>query len=302
MSSKVLCGSAKDVADEPEQKQALGACCPPGAFPQLEPPKDYKPAGKFITYGNKTRAYVTGDPQWGSGIIVMHDVYGAESGYHAGVCDAFARGGYYVVMIDFYEFVGGVDNYWSKGDTDGGATFLKKFSWDFCKAKIEDTLKHLEELKIDRIGSLGFCWGAWIVARATATFPDKIKAGVWYHPSLWVDAKLFGGEDEKAITEKINVPTYFAPSQDEKRDFWDYKIGMKILQDKGVPTEYTEFSRMHHGWMTRGAGGMGISFIQAGGSEMDVTTSQDVNRGICVGLGFFAKYLYLDTDKTPKAE
>lgn len=286
--------------EEKDSKVEAIQCCPPGAFPQLDPPKDYKPAGKWIELDG-TKAYATGSMQWDNAIIVIHDVYGPQTGYHYGVCDAFAAGGYYVIMPDFYETVGGVDNYWSKGDLDGGAKFLQKFTWEFIQGKLKPVKEHLKEKNFPRVGSLGFCWGAWVVARMSED-PDFLKAGVWFHPSLWVDAKLFGGEDETKITEKVAVPTLFCPSMDEKRDFWDYELGKAILEKKGVPTDYIAFNRMHHGWMTRGAGGAGISFIQAGGDEFDTVTAQDVNRGISAALGYFAKYLFLDTSAPAPAE
>jgi len=266
------------------------SCCPAGALPAsyAEKGSSFTPAGETIDLGGGARMYATGDPRWKTAIVVMHDVFGLDGGHHRALCDALAAGGHYVVCPDFYE-AGSIEPYYNRGAADEGKEWLKRFNWAWCSAILERVYAHLDGKGITSTGSIGFCWGAWAVAKACQD-PGRVQAGVWCHPSCQVGRELYEGETEQELAQRVKSPTLILPSPQEAELYRNGELAT-IFEANAVANDMVYFHDQSHGWMTRGAGFLGKSWVDSGGRE-NLTSIVGVQRGVNLTLGWFAKHLH----------
>lgn len=64
-----------------------------------------------------------------------------------------------------------------------------------CREKLEKEISAVHtmlttEFNIKKTGAIGFCWGCYVVFKASGT--GKIDAGVNFHPSIRVAKLLYG--------------------------------------------------------------------------------------------------------------
>mmetsp|Transcript_8589 Transcript_8589/g.22157 ORF Transcript_8589/g.22157 Transcript_8589/m.22157 type:complete len:267 (-) Transcript_8589:112-912(-) len=260
--------------------------CPQGALPATFE-NEYQGKGEFHKMGG-TDVYIVGDPKWESAIVLMHDVFGAHRGNTKAICDALARGGYYVVMPDFFEH-GSIEPFYKSGEIEGGKKWLAKFDWAHCSAILKAVYAHLKEKGIKRTGSVGFCWGAWTVAKACMD-PSTMQAGVWFHPSLQVDVVLFQGKTEHELTADVRSPTLICPSSQEAEFYRNGEL-KEIMNKNGVANDMVYFKEEKHGWMVRGSGPLGTPWEEVDGVK-NLRSIIDVQRGVDLTLGFYAKHLF----------
>ncbi|CAE8587418.1 unnamed protein product [Polarella glacialis] len=232
------------------------SCCPPGAWPALAAPKDYIEKGRSISIGG-TECYVSGSLMWGTGIIVMHDVFGPHSGNHKGLCDQLAAGGHYVIMPDFFNG-GSMEPYYAAKQVTEGKQWLKQFNWAYCSKKLEPVHAHLSENAVSKVGSIGFCWGAWAVAKVCQD-PSKVQAGVWAHPSCQVGKELYEGETEHELASAVRAPTLILASPQEPEFYSNGELA-NIMNCNAIPNDLVFFKDQAHGWVVRAAGFLGRSW------------------------------------------
>jgi len=266
---------------------SCGGVCPEGALPASFNETAYVPKGKELSIGG-AKVYTTGDPRWKSSIIVMHDVFGANGGDHKALCDGLAAGGHYVVMPDFFEG-GSIEPYYKANKVPEGKTWLKKFGWAHCSPILDQVHEHLRENGVDRTGSIGFCWGAWAVAKACQE-PSKVQAGVWCHPSCQVGKELYEGETEHELADAVRAATLILPSPQEPKLYSNGELS-KIMDRNGVANDMVYFKDQTHGWVVRAAGFLGRSWEECGGQK-DANSIIGVQRAVNLALGWYAKHLY----------
>lgn len=267
------------------QNTGKSSCCPAGAWPALAAPEAYEEKGIVFTLEG-TRCYASGSPQFGSGVIVMHDVFGPWTGNHKILCDQLAAGGHYVVMPDFYDG-GSIQPYYDTNRVPEGKAWLKKFNWKYCSDKLKPVHAHLKENGVSRVGSIGFCWGAWLVAKVCQD-PSLVQAGVWCHPSCQVAKELYEGETEHELTAAVKSATLILPSPQEAEFYRNGELA-QIMNDKGVPNDMVYFEDQAHGWVVRAAGFLGKSWE----GEINVQAAVGFNRAVNLALGWYAKHLYV---------
>lgn len=276
------------------------SCCSSGICPKGSLPAVFnissKGKGSVINLGD-TQAYVTGDPNWKTGLVLVHDIYG-WGGHHRDIADLFAEGGYYVIMPDFFK--GGenaTEEAWNDGKPQEGAAFLQKFPWSVISPVFDLAINHLKSKGIQKVGTFGFCWGAWVCALASQDY-SKVQAVVWYHPTLQADQLLFAGPTVPELGAKVRAPTLSLPSGDEP-DYYTNGETMGKMTANGIDNHTYTFKGTHHGYMTRGAGStteLGKSWKQVGGTD-SLGSLLVIQRGLNMGLGWFAKYLDPAEDK-----
>ena len=140
------------------------SCCPSGSLPYATSPTDYEPKGEIIKLGlNDLPLYVVGPAEAEASVIVLPEVFG-WSGRLKGICDSFAKEGYYVVLPDCH-----------RGDTANGkpdiAGWVARTPWDpIVKQDFEAITAHIASVSAStkKIGAVGFCWGAWAGCKAAA--------------------------------------------------------------------------------------------------------------------------------------
>lgn len=267
-------------------------CCAAGGWPALTAPKDYEEKGSIVTLAG-TQCYVTGSPTCGSAVIVMHDVFGPWMGNHKIVCDMLAAGGNYVIMPDFFNG-GSIQPFYEAKQVADGKLWLKQFNWNHCREKLEHVFVHLKEHGLNRVGSIGFCWGAWLVAKVCQD-RSRVQAGVWCHPSCQVAKELYEGETEQELTAAVQAATLILASPQEPEFYYNGELS-EIMNANHVQNDTIFFHDQAHGWVVRAAGFLGKSWEACGG-KVDTHAAVGMNRGINLSLGWFAKHLYARTSK-----
>merc|ERR1712066_79814 len=154
---------------------------------------------------------------------------------------------------------------------------------------MEQVYEHLREEGIERTGSIGFCWGAWAVAKACQD-RSKMQAGVWCHPSLQVGKELYEGETEHELTEAVRAPTLILPSPQEPTFYRNGELAC-LMEANGVANDMVYFHDQTHGWVVRGAGFLGRSREECGGVN-DAGSIIGVQRAVNLALGWYAKRLH----------
>lgn len=265
----------------------VSSCCPKASWPALASPEQYSAHGEDIQLAG-TKCYVAGRPLLGTAVIVMHDVFGFNSGNHKLVCDELAAGGHYVIMPDFFEG-GSVKPFYDEGRVPDGKQWLKQFNWKHCTAKLEPVHAHLRQMGISKVGSIGFCWGAWAVAKVCQD-PSLVQAGVWAHPSCQVGKELYEGETEHELAEAVRGATLILPSPQDPEMYRNGEL-TTILSKNGLPADCVYFHDQIHGWVVRAAGFLGKSWKDCGGNDSS-TADIGFKRAINLTLGWFARHLH----------
>jgi len=277
------------VASVLSRAASCGGVCPEGALPASFDGPAYAPKGRVLDLGGTARSvYAVGDPAWKSSVVVMHDVFGGNGGDHKALCDALAAGGHYVVMPDFFEG-GSIEPYYKAQEVAEGKRWLKQFGWAHCGPIMDSVYAHLREQGVERTGSIGFCWGAWAVAKACQD-PSKMQAGVWCHPSCQVGKELYEGETEHELTEAVRGATLILPSPQEPEFYRNGELA-RIMDANGVANDMVYFDDQTHGWVVRAAGFLGRSWEECGGTK-DAASIIGVQRAVNLALGWYAKHLH----------
>lgn len=242
-----------------------GECCPPGSWPALVEPDEYKPKGSECMLGD-LKIYAAGKPG-PKAIVVLPEVFG-WSGRLKGICDTFADHGYYVIMPDCH-----------RGDTAAGKENIPAWVATFPYSTVvgpdfKKMMDHLSGKGATSVGSIGFCWGVWALCKASAE-GVPLKCGVGPHPSTKLEGFAFKA-DEGAMMAKVNMPVLLMPASNDPDNVKPGGEFTKVLESKGgscVP-----FPDMTHGWASRG-------------DVKDPKVKRDVEEVMKLAIDFFKKHL-----------
>lgn len=111
-------------------------------------------------------------------VVVIMEAFGLND-YVKGVCDRLAQAGYAALAPDFYQ--GALFKY---TDLKGAIDKLKTLKDDVVMGQMGKGLDFLAKQKVvvaGGVGVVGFCMGGRFTFLASATFADKVKAGVAYY-------------------------------------------------------------------------------------------------------------------------
>ena len=235
------------------------SCCPPGSTGYLQAPGDYTPVGAVVSEPGLD-AYVTGAGE--TAILLFSDVWGWNSGRVRAVADRLAEGGRTVVVPKCLQpaLRGGTDGDGLPPDFRiGPDTFESEFlPWvreasPIAKFRpvLDGAMAFVKGRGAKAIGVVGFCWGAWAAAQASAAYPEIACAAV-FHPSIGLEGLL--GGDVAALVAKINCPFYLAAAGNDSAD--DYgpegSISKALAARFGDKTVTTRFEEVEHGFVLRG--------------------------------------------------
>jgi dienelactone hydrolase len=242
----------------------------------LTAPGDYEPQGVETTltlpdgtelpiYGPKSDAVFSK-----KAIIVLPEVFCWE-GRLKGICDQLNAEGYYAILPDIM-----------RGDTmsqvaeDGKMDFLTKWAtWGNIEADVKCIFDHLAALGAESIGAIGFCWGAWVIHRASAAgFP--LKAGAGCHPSVKLEG--FTGGSPEALAQQVQCPMLFAAAGNDPDNV---KVGgdvSKILMERFPTSVIQDYPDMSHGWVSRG-------------DILEANVARDAKAALALCLTFFKSNL-----------
>ncbi|KAK4168325.1 dienelactone hydrolase [Cladorrhinum sp. PSN259] len=206
------------------------------------------PTGKAVKIAGKHDGYLATPPEGkahkGVGILYLPDVIGIWQNSQL-MADQFAANGYLTLIVD--TFNGDAIPLNRPGDFDFMAWLTKGSDGNNPHTKehvdpvVVDAIKALkEEYGIEKLGAVGYCFGAKYVARH---YKDGIQVGYFAHPS-------FVDEDElAAITGPLSIAAAETDAifPAEKRHKSE-----EILKKTGHPYQINLYSGVEHGFSVRG--------------------------------------------------
>jgi len=205
------------------------------------------------------------------GVIVIPEIFGIHGGRLKAICDRIAGAGFVVVMPDLMR-----GDSWAK-HSSGDMTipeWLKRFPWEKVSKDLTATVyPHLAAKGVESFGMMGFCWGSWVVLKASGT--GKLSAGVSAHPSHSKIEPLWGGTEEK-LFEAVQCPQLIMAAANDPDLHKPGGLDEKELKKKpfGDKCIVREFARQQHGWVPRG-------------DISDAVIAEDVEAALSLTLEFF---------------
>jgi dienelactone hydrolase len=246
--------------------KAGDSCCPASAWPSLEADDARMLSGAVEELGNGLHGYVSAPKTpTGRAVIVVYDVFGLSGGRMRTVCDVLAAEGFLVIMPDFFGDEDSIDKHGGLVNigSDECVGWLKSHAWGDLQSKLRIALGFAASHGVpaanmlmqppfndNRVAIVGFCWGAWLAAKASGT--GMIKAAVHVHPSWQISSWLFN-EPEEAMAAKIRAATLLMPAGDDKDAYRDGTYAQIIEKNGGVTVALKDFPNQRHGFVIRGS-------------------------------------------------
>ncbi|KAH8926535.1 alpha/beta-hydrolase [Atractiella rhizophila] len=114
-------------------------------------------------------------------LLFLPDVFGLEFINNKLLVDAYAKNGFYTVLIDYFEGDSIPENALNDSNFDRYA-WLAKHGHDRTKPLLDAAIKGLKEQGFETFAAIGYCFGAKYVA--ALAYDNSLKAGVMNHPSF----------------------------------------------------------------------------------------------------------------------
>ncbi len=195
--------------------EGSSCCCPPNSLTYLDAGSDASRnlTGRCISIssescGSPCEFYLaapgTDLESFGTAtdraIILIPDVWGWNSGTIRNVAEHFKGQGYAALIpkVLLPALEGGTDgdalppNFDMKTRGADFMAYIKTITWAIIKPTLQCAISFLKSRGIKKIGMIGFCFGGWVCANATAdpdTYPD-ISCFASPHPSLILEEKV----------------------------------------------------------------------------------------------------------------
>ena len=224
-------------------------CCPSESWPMaLTKDNEHDNLGKIETLDNNLDIYHVGSGK--KAIIVIYDVFGLDNGRNKSICDNLAKElNCRVIIPDFYRNRDGLHNYGGIPFTADGMNWVKSFPIDKVLKDCEVVIDFLKQMAVDKIFSLGFCWGGWVGFHLSAT--GLIDAAASCHASIKVES-LFGNSIED-LSKSVKTPILLCQAgNDEENTKKGGDIEKWVKEEAKMDIDIFEFSEMKHGWVPRG--------------------------------------------------
>jgi dienelactone hydrolase len=240
--------------------EEVGCCCPPSAWPKLDADEGRALNGALTDLGSGLKGYVS-VPKVPSGraVIVVYDVYGlAGGGRLRTVCDTLAEEGFLALMPDLYGNGDSIDNHGGVSNIGSEETmgWIRSHAWGDLHAKLQITAAYAASHGVqtapsddNRVAIVGFCWGAWVAAKASAT--GLVRAAVHMHPS-WQIAPWIFHEPILDVAARIRAPSLIMPAGDDPAEYRNGVYKAVIESNSGCPVSTVDFRRQRHGFVARG--------------------------------------------------
>ena len=248
------------------------ACCPDDSLPELSEPSCGRGAEMTISAEVPLDIYVTSSPSNAkSAIIIASDVFGWQSGHHRRFADQLAgKVGQEatVVIPDLFHGSPLAQPMFAKRIGFQPFAFLlglpsmlyRMFSRDIPNEVDRDLgvlVRYLRAAGVERLSIVGFCFGAWVVARALASEANhEFACGIGVHPSLQLEKLLVKGSTDVELAKRVGAtPFLLMPAAGDHANLKPGGEVCKVLAAaRGVADAEVShpFESMKHGWVTRG--------------------------------------------------
>lgn len=230
-------------------------------------------------------------------IMVLPDIFSirvlspennVRSGDRIGlICDVLAQTGYTVALPSIFrdkpfdEAVAKPSNGNFIGfdcfGQQGGVDWFKEQTYDKVGPDVKACAKFLsEKTNGQALGVVGFCYGSWLLAKASSMGDVDFACAIGYHPSTKLEA-FFGGDEIAMLNNGIKMPTKFLSAGNDSEIYNDKNgKGKAALEKSGGGV--VEFPDMLHGWVSRG-------------DVSDVEVKHDVQKAMDLTVEFLAKMM-----------
>jgi len=251
----------------------MGECCPPGSIGEAAS-EGYIAKGEVRELKSEDGAlkcsiYVSlpSEPD-GKALLILHDIFGVDSGRTKEICDNFAAEGYVVVLPSLAKGKTLSDDHdpnalqgWRKVFALMGlpttVSYIRQNTWaNGVRAKLHGIVLPFMRnvLRVTSIGLVSFCWGAYPQMHLLSEDHDDIRCGVGFHPSFWV-LTFAAGEDTKFLTT-VNKPIFYMTACNDPSDVRSggmIEEAMKKNNPEALEkSSFVTFKEMVHGWVNRG--------------------------------------------------
>ncbi|KAK3291119.1 dienelactone hydrolase [Chaetomium fimeti] len=219
-----------------------GQCCTVGVKHEGDP------VGKTVQVAGKHEGYLASPPadkaHKGVGILIIPDVIGIWQNSKL-IADQFAANGYLTLLLDVYNGdalsltnrpAGFNIMEWIAKGSDGN----NPHTTEAVDPIVLDGIKALkEEYGIQKIGGVGYCFGAKYVIRH---YKDGIAVGYVAHPSFVDEEELAAVPGPLAISA-AETDSIFPTEKRHRSEV--------ILKEGGKPYQINLFSQVQHGFAVR---------------------------------------------------
>jgi len=128
--------------------------------------------------------------------------------------------------------------------------WIMKYTWEFFKPKVEAALMHLRGCGVKRIGGVGFGFGAWVVARMSATV-NEFTCNVFLYPQIEQMEKR-EGRDVDIVARKVKGVSLFMTGEEDPNTYYPKGEVFELILKNNPGTYVMEFDEMESGWVLRG--------------------------------------------------
>ncbi|XP_070536191.1 carboxymethylenebutenolidase homolog isoform X2 [Ptychodera flava] len=141
---------------------------------------DYEAIGTVVSVNSDLSAYVVQPSEsCKAAVVVVHDAFGFELGANRAVADDLARHGYTAILPDLFR-----GNPYSNRSV-AFPVWLAGHPQSRIDGDLDSVLAYIRnDLGLQNVGIVGFCWGGGQVALASAPSRSRFQAGVAFYGVL----------------------------------------------------------------------------------------------------------------------
>ncbi|KAJ2821623.1 hypothetical protein FBU31_004844 [Coemansia sp. 'formosensis'] len=228
---------------------------------------EYTPVGQTCTDDvSGVTYYIVGDRESKRGIVFCYDIFGFHPNAYQ-VADILGRAGLRVIVPDYLEGKPLTVAELKKPEVYHDFT-TRRGTYAYCRPMTLAAVKVLRAEGCERIGGVGFCWGAKLVAGALAEKDQSgVASGALIHPSFL----------ELSDFERAQGPMLLLLSKDEA----DFQDEFAVAQAKpfGADSHMERFGKQIHG------------FCGARGDFGNAEVAGDVDKALAMTATFFKNTL-----------
>mmetsp|Transcript_15170 Transcript_15170/g.28786 ORF Transcript_15170/g.28786 Transcript_15170/m.28786 type:complete len:297 (-) Transcript_15170:41-931(-) len=266
---------------------ALEGCCPVGAFGAMGTSVSRGPLrGKVVPLQAITKeesskrsempCYQVGassEPK--SLVLVFSDVHGVDTGNHKVFCDSLQEklgADTAVWMPDLFRGCPmapnvGTKTFWVDLLCRLSIVWAEKtrITAPAVKADLKEIIQPNVPPSVDKIGMVGFCFGAWVIGRSFGwsnhedhdgqRILPNLSAGVLIHPSWRPEGVVVGGgKTKEEIAEGCKTkPILLMPGKQDVDFHKNSPIAQQLADQSNLSIDdvVVDFTHMDHGWVSR---------------------------------------------------
>ncbi|KAK2762782.1 hypothetical protein FQN54_000956 [Arachnomyces sp. PD_36] len=223
-------------------------CCTIGVTHEGQAKGEIKNIGETSTYFS-----YPSDRSTKRAILILTDVIGHQFINVQLIADQLAANGYFVVVPDLFHGdpvpLNKPDGFDLMGWLNGPPGHL----YPRVDPVVEEVLKEMRNnLGCEKIGSVGYCFGAKYVVRHLKPSENKIDVGYVAHPSFVEANELSAIGGPLSISAAVNKDQPTNPETDEIFPAPKRRESEDILPKTGQPYQINLFSGTQHGFAVRG--------------------------------------------------